>query len=231
MIPPVSIVILCHNDQACLKDCAASLNRHTPRGSCELILVDNGSRPEARPALSEIKRRSAFPAKIIRNYENRFFGPANNQGLAASRSPYVLFLNADTIVTPGWLPALLDGLRSDQRLGMTGPMTNSAVGFQVVNDACAQPRQLRRWFPAWKKGRSPGVRRVPWIIGFCVLMPRPLAAKVIALAFQDCDNLPNPGLWRHSRQQYQPWFQPDQLPRRLAKSRHTLGRQTSRQKY
>lgn len=178
MIPPVSIVILCHNDQACLKDCAASLNRHTQRGSCELIIVDNGSRPEARPALSEIKRRSAFPAKIIRNHENRFFGPANNQGLAASRSPYVLFLNADTIVTPGWLPALLDGLRSDPRLGMTGPMTNSAVGFQMVNDACAEPRHLRRWFPAWKKGRSPGVRRVPWIIGFCVLMPRVLASKL-----------------------------------------------------
>lgn len=178
MIPQVSIVILCHNDQACLEDCAASLNRHTPKGSCELILVDNGSRREARPVLDRVKRNALFPAKILRNYENRFFGPANNQGLAASRSPYVMFLNADTIVTPGWLPALVEGLRSDPRLGMVGPMTNSAVGPQVVNGAPREPRQLRAWLPGWRRRQPAGVRLVPWIIGFCVLMPRPLAAAL-----------------------------------------------------
>lgn len=178
MITPVSIIILCHNDQLCLRDCAVSLERHTPAGSCELILVDNGSDKGAWQELEAIRDRSKFPVKLIRNKTNRFFGPANNQGLAAAKYPLVLFLNADTIVTPGWLPALVAALRSDPRLGIVGPMTNSAVGLQLVNGACAGVKELPRWFAGWKKGRPAEVRLVPWIIGFCVLMPRDLAVRL-----------------------------------------------------
>ncbi len=178
MPPPVSIIILCHNDQACLRDCVASIERHTRSRDYELIIVDNGSGGNAARELAAIKRRSPAPVRIIRNAENRFFGPANNQGLAASKSPFVLFLNADTIVTKGWLPAQLSALRSNPRLGMVGPMTNSAVGLQLVNGACRDTAKLSGWFSAWLKGRSPDVRLVPWIIGFCVLMPRALAASL-----------------------------------------------------
>lgn len=178
MTRKVSIIILCHNDQACLKNCAASIERHTQPGSCELLIVDNGSGREARGELEAIKRRSRFPVRLLRNRTNRFFGPANNQGLAAARHPYVLFLNADTVVTPGWLPALVSALDSDPRLGLIGPMTNSAVGLQLVNDRCNDVRGLTRWFQAWKKGRRAEVRLVPWIIGFCVLMHRELAVRL-----------------------------------------------------
>jgi GT2 family glycosyltransferase len=174
----VSIITLCHNDQNCLRDCAASLEKYTRPGACELIIVDNGSDKGAFRELTDIKRRSSFPVKLIHNRTNRFFGPANNQGLAAARNPYVLFLNADTIVTRGWLTSMLSALNSDPRLGMIGPMTNSAVGLQLVNNGCPAVRQLPGWFARWKKERPTGVRLVPWIIGFCVLMPRALAVRL-----------------------------------------------------
>ncbi|MCM2266894.1 MAG: glycosyltransferase family 2 protein [Elusimicrobiales bacterium] len=177
-MPRVSIIILCHNDQACLRDCVESITRHTDPRSFELIVVDNGSRKEALPELRALKRKARFPFKLIRNPANRFFGPANNQGLAAAKGRQVLFLNADTIVTPGWLPELTAALDSDPRLGMVGPMTNSAVGLQVVNEACQSLSSLPRWLKGWRQGRAPGVRLVPWIIGFCVLMPRALALRL-----------------------------------------------------
>jgi GT2 family glycosyltransferase len=175
---PVSIIILCHNDQLCLRNCADSIERHTKPGACELIIVDNGSARGAARELAEIRNRSKFPVRIIRNKRNRFFGPANNQGLAAVKHPFVLFLNADTIVTPGWLPSMLSAMNSDPRLAIVGPMTNSAVGLQMVNNSCSEPRELRRWFARWKNGRFAEVRIVPWIIGFCVLMPREIAVRL-----------------------------------------------------
>ncbi|OGS12998.1 MAG: hypothetical protein A2234_08210 [Elusimicrobia bacterium RIFOXYA2_FULL_58_8] len=170
MPPQVTIIILCHNDKRFLRRCAASVERHTKPGLCEYIMIDNGSRDGAWREISAIKRRSVFPVRMIRNAKNRFFGPANNQGLAAARTPYVLFLNADTVVTPGWLDAMLGALRSDPRLGMVGPMTNSAVGLQLVNTPRAGAAKLPR--------RGAAVRLVPWIIGFCALMPRALAVRL-----------------------------------------------------
>jgi len=177
-MPPVSIIILCHNDQRCLRNCVGSIERHTKPGACEFIIIDNGSVTGAFRELTDIKHRSSSPVRLIRNETNRFFGPANNQGLAAARNPFVLFLNADTIVTPGWLPSMLSALRSDPRLGIIGPMTNSAVGLQLVNDPCSDARELPRWFSRWKNGRPAEVRIVPWIVGFCVLMPRELAVRL-----------------------------------------------------
>ena len=176
MPPQVSVIILCHNDKRYLRDCVGSVNRHTEPGLCELIIVDNGSADNPLPDIQAIKRVSAAPVRVIRNKTNRFFGPANNQGLAAARAPFVLFLNADIIATPGWLSSMLGTLRGNPRLGLVGPMTNSAVGFQLVNDPCRDVRRLPRWAAEWKKGRPAVVKLAPWIIGFCALMPRGLAA-------------------------------------------------------
>jgi GT2 family glycosyltransferase len=178
MPPQVSIIILCHNDKRYLRECAASVERHTEPGLCEYIFIDNGSNDSAFREMARIKRGSIFPARIIRNRTNLFFGPANNQGLAAAKGEFVVFLNADTLAAPGWLSIMLSALRSNPHLGMVGPMTNSAVGLQVVNRFCENDLGRANWFAKWKKTRPAGIKIVPWIIGFCVLMPRKLAAKL-----------------------------------------------------
>jgi GT2 family glycosyltransferase len=178
MPPQVSIIILCHNDKRYLRNCADSIARHTQPGTYECIIIDNGSPDDAIREISAIKRRAPFPVKVIRNKNNRFFGPANNQGLAAAKGRFVLFLNADTIVTQGWLRTMLAAFSSNPKLGMAGPMTNSAVGLQLVSDPCEGREEIPGWFSAWKSRRSTAVRIVPWIIGFCALMPRKLAVRL-----------------------------------------------------
>ena len=39
--------------------------------------------------------------RLIRNAANRGLAAANNQGIAASRAPYVLVCNPDVLVGPG----------------------------------------------------------------------------------------------------------------------------------
>jgi GT2 family glycosyltransferase len=71
-----------------------------------LIYVDGGSPPEIARYLAEQSRARSF--ELLRS-EN-FLSPneARNLGLARASGRYVVFLDNDLLVTPGWLPALVE---------------------------------------------------------------------------------------------------------------------------
>ena len=54
--------------------------------------------------------------------ENRFFGEGNNIGVDAARGDYIVFLNNDAFVQPGWIEALSATMRSDPDVAAVGPM-------------------------------------------------------------------------------------------------------------
>jgi N-acetylglucosaminyl-diphospho-decaprenol L-rhamnosyltransferase len=58
--------------------------------SVDVVVVDNAS-SDGSADVAE-----ALGARLIRNDTNRWLSPAWNQGAAATRSPYLLFLNPDT---------------------------------------------------------------------------------------------------------------------------------------
>jgi|GEM_PF-1414361 GT2 family glycosyltransferase/spore maturation protein CgeB len=100
--PVVSIVIPVFNQVHFTATCLDVLFRNTPE-PCEVIVVDNGSTDDT-PRLLD---RYAGRVRVIRNDRNEGFARACNAGAAAATAPYLLFLNNDTEVQPGWLPPLL----------------------------------------------------------------------------------------------------------------------------
>lgn len=67
----------------------------------EVIVVDNALNAENAKALADMVGR--LGGKYLRNEENRWFAPANNQGLAASTGEIIVFLNNDISAPPTWL--------------------------------------------------------------------------------------------------------------------------------
>ncbi len=100
-----------------LRAALASLAAQT-RLDFEVVVVDNGS-TDGSPALVE-ETSSSFPVRLrlIRNAENRGFCAANNQGIAASISPFVALLNNDAEADPQWLATMLEVMQSDEAVGM-----------------------------------------------------------------------------------------------------------------
>jgi GT2 family glycosyltransferase len=79
----------------------------------EIIVVDNGS--EENP---ERLIKQKFPTvHIIVSPENLGFAGGNNLGIVASRGKYLLFLNNDTEVDPGFLEPLVDMFEANPQAG------------------------------------------------------------------------------------------------------------------
>jgi GT2 family glycosyltransferase len=107
--PRVSIVILTALGPTNLRACLTSIaGQDYPRECCEVIVVDNGSAEDPSPAVAQW-----YPgARVIRNAANLGFAVANNIGARAASGDFVVFLNDDTRVAPGWLRAMLATARA-----------------------------------------------------------------------------------------------------------------------
>ncbi len=113
-----SIIIPVCNNLELTRDCLDAIEKHTESGSYEIIVVDNGS-TDGTPQLLEDKA-SQKKLKPIFNSANLGFARASNQGAQAAAGDYLVFLNNDTVVTPGWLTELTRGAAKDENIAAVG---------------------------------------------------------------------------------------------------------------
>ena len=110
-----SIVMVTYNGLELTRRCLDSVAACTPEPH-ELVVVDNGSEDGTVAYL----RERLGPESVIANDSNLGFLRAANRGMSAARGGYILLLNNDTTVTPGWLSALQQAARSARDVGIVG---------------------------------------------------------------------------------------------------------------
>lgn len=94
MLPSVSIIIPCYNNQVFIKDAIASTINQT-YGNVEIIVIDDGS---TDGSLEIIK---SFDSKIYwETGKNRGAPLARNRGIEIAQGEYIKFLDADDILLP-----------------------------------------------------------------------------------------------------------------------------------
>ena len=113
--PQVSIIIPVYNQVDYTIRCLGSIQRYAPQASCEIIVVDDASSDASAQLLSQING-----LHYVRNPENLGFLRTANRGAALARGRYLLFLNNDTQVLPGWLDHLLEVFATCPDAGLVG---------------------------------------------------------------------------------------------------------------
>jgi GT2 family glycosyltransferase/glycosyltransferase involved in cell wall biosynthesis len=113
--PRVSIVIPVYGKPLLTFTCLASVHANTPRAAIEIVVVDDAS-PE--PVAEELAPVTGI--RIERNATNLGFIGSCNRGVEVARGEFVVLLNNDTIVTPGWLDALLRVFELRADAGLVG---------------------------------------------------------------------------------------------------------------
>ncbi len=113
--PRVSIVIPVYNKITYTGACLRSIAEHASTIAFEVIVVDDGSSDATPQRLADIAG-----VRILRNAHNLGFIGSCNAGAEVARGEYLLFLNNDTLVTRGWLDALVRCLEQAPDAGLVG---------------------------------------------------------------------------------------------------------------
>jgi len=187
----VSIVILVRDNLALTRACIDSIYASTP-GALELVLVDNGSSDDVAGTAREL---SAAGRRVVyvRNERNEGFAFGCNQGIAASSGAYLVLLNNDVVVTPGWLSRQLALLEMDPAIAVVGPTTNATSGAQLVGTATYRGlAEVNRFARQWALEHAGEFALVPRIVGLCMVMRRALVDEIggfdTAFGFGNCED-------------------------------------------
>ena len=180
--PLVSIIILVCNQIAYTKKCMESIVKHTDV-PFELIVVDNastdGTLQYLKSELTQLMPEDRL--RIIKNKENLGFAKGNNQGIAVSRGKYVVLLNNDVVVTPGWLSKMIACAAKRPKTGIVGPKSNCVSGPQLVEKVSYDTNNLNglETFAAeFAKNNSGKITPFNRIVGFCMLIKRAVIHKI-----------------------------------------------------
>lgn len=116
-LPRVSVVIVSYNGKQHLTRCLPTLFDQA-YSDFEVIVVDNGS----TDGLGDWLRAEYPQVKLISNGENLGYCTATNQGIAASRGEYIVVLDDDTVLEPGFLSAMAVAADSSDDIGMVASL-------------------------------------------------------------------------------------------------------------
>ncbi len=184
----IDIVVAVYNAPDDVRACVDSVLANL-RPDVRLVLIDDASPdPEIRRLFEEIAARAHPQVDLLVNERNLGFTGTANRGMGLSRADVVL-LNSDTLVTPGWLDALMHAAATDPTIGTITPFSNNA-------EICSFPEFCadNRWQPGTDPGPVAAALRaaavptypdLPTGVGFCMFIRRALidAIGVFDMAF------------------------------------------------
>jgi N-acetylglucosaminyl-diphospho-decaprenol L-rhamnosyltransferase len=178
----LAIIIVSYNAREDLARTLASLHAAPPATPHEVVVVDNAS---SDGSLGFV--REHWPGvRTIDAAANLGFSRANNLGIRATASEFVLLLNSDTVVPPGAVDRLVDDLRGHPEAAAAGPRLVDAAGrpeisigrmIGPVNELAQKITGAlydRGWGPVCRRVRRSlaTAQEVDWVSGACLLVRR-----------------------------------------------------------
>ncbi|MCR4916167.1 MAG: glycosyltransferase family 2 protein [Prevotella sp.] len=121
----ISFVILNFNSSLLTKKCIASIQEFMTDDNYEIIVVDNGSRPEEFALLDGQESESCH---IVRMDVNTGFGTGNMMGASHAQGDYLCFLNSDVFLVEDCVTPLCRYLDSHPDAGCITPVQQKADG-------------------------------------------------------------------------------------------------------
>jgi GT2 family glycosyltransferase len=112
--PYFSVIVLNWNGRHLLEECLSSLRAQSFR-DFETIVVDNGS---TDGSAGWLEKEWKVGVSLLELPTNRGFAEGNNAGIRVARGRFIVLLNNDTAVDPGWLDAIFGATRRHPEAGM-----------------------------------------------------------------------------------------------------------------
>jgi GT2 family glycosyltransferase len=123
----VAVTIVTYNSGRFIRRCLESVleQQYAPK---EIIVIDNASTDGTRDLLEWFEDR----VRIVYNEENAGFAAAQNQAIAMSDSKWILALNPDVLLMPGFIATLVAAGEQQSEIGtVCGKLLKMSADFQL----------------------------------------------------------------------------------------------------
>jgi hypothetical protein len=180
--PKVYIAILSWNNYKDTRECLESL-KNISYPNYKVIIVDNGSKDD-----STKKNQQEFPEHVyIYLKENLGFSGGNNPAIEYALkqgADYILMLNNDTTVEPGFLNFLVEGSKTNEKIGITAPKMNYYYEPKMIWVAGGKISKIRGCGVAFGNKAKDGEKKynidkfITYVSGCCILVKREVFEKI-----------------------------------------------------
>jgi glycosyltransferase involved in cell wall biosynthesis len=154
-VQDVTVLIVNYRTLAVTKHCIDTLRNRYPR--VPLLLIDNGSADPSTDYLRELAARDSC-ASVILNQQNRYHGPALDQGIRACTTRYVFTLDSDCEIREA-------GFLEPMRARFTNPMLYAVGELRFKS-------RYGYTFGYGEKARTGRRLRIPYIHPWSMLLDR-----------------------------------------------------------
>lgn len=170
--PQCSAIVLNLNKSLLTLQCVVdALYTHEDQ-ALEIVVVDNGSRPDEFALLAGLLPPAA---RLVRLSTNRYFGEGNNIGVEVARGSLLLFLNNDAFLEPSTLRALCVVLEEFPDAGAVGPKLIFPDGRLQESGGMVSPdgavTQRGKFLPSHQDWYQ-ATEAVDYVSAACLLMRR-----------------------------------------------------------
>jgi len=218
-VKKVSVIILNWNGTHLLRKYLPSVVEYTTLEVADVVVADNGSTDESLHVVE-----AEFPTvKTIPLAQNYGFAEGYNRAIAAVDTPYVILLNDDVAVSPGWLEPLLDFMETHPECGACQPKLLSdrdRTKFEYAGaaggylDSLGYPFCRGRIFATTEidRGQYDTPAEIHWASGACLMIRRDLYREAGGLDARFFAHMEEIDLcWRIRRMGYSIYCRPDSV--------------------
>ena len=174
--PKAGIVIVSYFALPYLRQCLDSVLNRTAWPDFRVVVVDNGSDAETLEFLRSAARGEPR-LTVIENGRNLGFAAANNLGLKTlDDCEFLVLLNNDTVVPPGWLGGLIHHAAKPE-IGLAGPVTNWTGNEAKIETSYTSVAEMERFAAECSRSHAGSVFDIDVPAMFCVAFRREVFAR------------------------------------------------------
>jgi GT2 family glycosyltransferase len=168
----IDIIVPVYNAPECVAPCLDSVLRNSDH-EYRVIVIDDGSDQYTKDLIRQLAQHND-QIHVITNESNLGFIKSCNKAIQYGDSEYLVLLNSDTVVPPGWLSRLKNCMDSDDRIGIANPLSNEAANLSIpIAPGCnflGQDHGLR--------DLNPDYPDIVTAVGFCLVMRRQMLDEI-----------------------------------------------------
>ncbi len=132
--PVVSVIIPTRGRPGYLDVALASVTPQATAAEAEVVVVDDG----ADPATEAVAARYP-PVRVVSLRDARGVNGARNAGIREARGDLIVLLDDDVQVPPGWLDAILDGVRATHDCEVFGGPIKARLEGRALRSCGREP--------------------------------------------------------------------------------------------